>query len=170
MILRKKLKNPKKNFQLDLFNPNNGVYEYSAIVTHCKHWSAEDLLLFTCGRSGQENSIGQLKSDFAFDHIPTNMYQANSAFMQISQMAYNLSISMQHSMGLVNKRKQHQKHTRLYGSMEWKTFKFLILNRAGKIGWSAGKKVLQMTQNPATQILYHHIFASLEDEKKKLVA
>lgn len=170
MILRKKLKNPKKNFQLDLFNPNNGVYEYSAVVTHRKQWSAEDLLLFISGRSGQENSIGQLKNDFAFDHIPTNTYQANSAFMQISQMAYNLSISMQHSMGLVKKRKQHQKHTRLYRSMEWKTFKFLILNRAGRIGWSAGKKVLEMTQNPATQTLYHKIFASLEDEKKKLAA
>ena len=170
MILRKKLKNPKKNFQLDLFNPNNGVYEYSAVVTHRKQWSAEDLLLFISGRSGQENSIGQLKNDFAFDHIPTNTYQANSAFMQISQMAYNLSISMQHSMGLVKKRKQHQKHTRLYRSMEWKTFKFLILNRAGRIGRSAGKKVLEMTQNPATQTLYHKIFASLEDEKKKLAA
>ena len=170
MILRKKLKRPKKNFQLDLFNPNNGVYEYSAVVTHCKHWSAEDLLLFTSGRSGQENSIGQLKNDFAFDHIPTNTYQANSAFMQISQMAYNLSICMQHSMGLVKKRKQHQKHTRLYRSMEWKTFKFLILNRAGRIGWSAGKKVLEMTRNPATQTLYHKISACLEDEKKKLSA
>ena len=170
MILRKKLKSPKKNFQLDLFNPNNGVYEYSAVVTHSKHWSAEDLLLFTSGRSGQENSIGQLKNDFAFDHIPTNTYQANSAFMQISQMAYNLSISMQHSMGLVKKRKQHQKHTRLYRSMEWKTFKFLILNRAGRISWSAGKKVLEMTQNPATQTLYYKISASLEDEKKKLAA
>jgi hypothetical protein len=42
----------------------------------------------------------------AFDHIPTNTYQANSAIMQISQMAYNLSISMQHSMGLVKKRNQ----------------------------------------------------------------
>ncbi|MFC1881673.1 IS1380 family transposase [Thermodesulfobacteriota bacterium] len=170
MILRKKLKSPKKNFQLDLFNPNNGVYEYSAVVTHSMHWSAEDLQLFTSGRSGQENSIGQLKNDFAFDHIPTNTYQANSAFMQISQMAYNLSISMQHSMGLVKKRKQHQKHTRLYRSMEWKTFKFLILNRAGRIGWSAGKKVLEMTRNPATQTLYHNISASLEDEKKKLAA
>jgi hypothetical protein len=30
MILRKKLKCPKNNFQLELFSPNNGVYEYSA--------------------------------------------------------------------------------------------------------------------------------------------
>ena len=170
MILRKKLKNPKKNFQLELFCPNNGIYEYSAVATHSQHWSPEDLLLFISGRSGQENSIGQLKNDFAFDHIPTNTYQANSAFMQVSQMAYNLSISMQHSMGLVKKRKQHRKHTRLYHSMEWKTFKFLILNRAGRISWSAGKKVLEMTRNPATQTLYHKIYASLEDEKKKLAA
>ena len=64
MILRKKLKNSKKNFQLELFNPNNGVYEYSAVVTHSKQWSAEDLLLFISSRSGHENSIGQLKIEW----------------------------------------------------------------------------------------------------------
>jgi hypothetical protein len=170
MILRKKLRNPKKNFQLELFSPNNGVYEYSAVVTDLKTWSAKDLMLFISGRSGQESSIGQLKSDFAFDHIPTNTYQANSAFMQMSQMAYNLSLSMQQSMGLAKKREDNLKHTRLYRMMEWKTFKFLILNRAGRIAWAGGKKVLAMTKNPATQSLYDKIISSLLVEEKKLAA
>ena len=54
--------------------------------------------------------------------------------------------------------------------MEWKTFKFLILNRAGRICSSGGRKVLEMTQNPATQTLYHKISASLQDEKIKFAA
>jgi hypothetical protein len=40
-------------------------------------------LTFVSGRSAQENSISELKTSFAFDHIPTNTYQANSAYMQM---------------------------------------------------------------------------------------
>ena len=63
----------------------------------------------------------------------TNAYQANSAYMQMSQMAYNLSISMQHSMGMSTDRDTKGKSTRRFKSMKWKTFRFLILNRAGRI-------------------------------------
>ena len=87
-----------------------------------------------------------------------------------SQMAYNLSISMQQSMGLTKKRKDNLKHTRLYRIMEWKTFKFLILNRAGRIAWAGRKKVLEMTQNPATQSLYSKVSSSLSTVEKKMAA
>jgi hypothetical protein len=63
-------------------------------VTDTKAWNPEDLLLFVFGRSSQENSISELKTSFAFDYIPTNTYQANSAYLQISQMVYNLATSM----------------------------------------------------------------------------
>jgi len=164
-ILRKKLRNPEKNFQLNLFSPNNGVYEYSAVTTDTKDWDPKELLLFVSGRSGQENSIGELKSNFAFDHIPTNTYQANSAYMQMSHMAYNLSISMQHEMGLARKNSSNPKTTRTYQTRKWKTFRFLILNRAGRIGWERGKKVLDLTYNKATKQLYDRIVRSLENQK-----
>lgn len=170
LILRKKMRCPKKPYQLDLFSPNNGIYEYSAVVTETKAWSPEDLLLFVSGRSAQENSISELKTSFAFDHIPTNTYQANSAYLQISQMAYNLATSMQHSMGLAHKRKPNKKFTRLHKIMEWRTFRFLILNRAGKIGRKDGYKVLQMTQNPETKSLYEKIYNSLEEISFKKAA
>lgn len=164
-VLRKKLSNPEKNFQLNLFSPNNGIYEYSAVTTDSKDWDPKELLLFVSGRSGQENSIGELKSNFAFDHIPTNTYQANSAYMQMSQMAYNLSISMQHEMGLARKHTSNPKATRIFQTMKWKTFRFLILNRAGRIGWERGKKVLHLTYNVATKQLYERIVKSLENQK-----
>jgi hypothetical protein len=170
LILRKKLRCAKKHYQLDLFSPNNGVYEYSAVITDTKAWQPKELLLFVSGRSGQENSISELKTSFAFDHIPTNTYQANSAYIQISQMAYNLATSMQHSMGLATQRKANKKRTRLHKIMEWKTFRFLILNRAGKIGEENGYKVLQMSENPETKSLYEKIFNSLEEIKVKKAA
>jgi hypothetical protein len=163
VVLRKKIGCPKGHFQLDLFSPNNGVYEYSAVVTDTKDWDPAELLLFVSGRSAQENSIGELKTSFAFDHIPTNTYQANSAYMQMSQMAYNLGISMQHSMGLSKKNPSNPKCTRLYKVREWKTFRFLIINRAGRIAWDQGKKVLEMTQNAATKNLYDKIISSLNE-------
>lgn len=169
-VLRKKLKDPEKGFQLNLFSPNNGVYEYSAVVTDTKDWDPKELLLFVSGRSGQENSIGELKSNFAFDHIPTNTYQANSAYMQMSQMAYNLSISMQHEMGLARKNSSNPKTTRVYQTRKWKTFRFLIVNRAGRIGWEQGKKVLDLTYNQATKKLYDRIVASLENQNFRKAA
>ena len=170
IILRKKLRDPKEPYQLKLFSPNNGEYEYSAVVTDTKQWDPKALLLFVSGRSGQENSISELKTSFAFDHIPTNTYQANSAYLQMSQMAYNLATSMQHGMGLAKKRKENKKRTRLHKIMEWKTFRFLILNRAGKIGYDNDNKVLQMTENPETKLLYENITGSLQEIELKKAA
>ena len=62
-----------------LFSPNNGDYEYSAVVTDNKNWNPKELLLFVSSRSAHKNSISELKTSFAFDHIPTNTYQANSS-------------------------------------------------------------------------------------------
>jgi hypothetical protein len=169
-VLRKRLKDPEKGFQLNLFSPNNGIYEYSAVVTDTKDWDPGELLLFVSGRSGQENSIGELKSNFAFDHIPTNTYQANSAYMQMTQMAYNLSISMQHEMGLARKNSSNPKTTRVYQTKKWKTFRFLIVNRAGRLGWEQGKKVLDLTYNQATKKLYDRIVASLENQNFRKAA
>ena len=168
--IAQKLRRPKKHYQLDLFSPNNGIYEYSAVVADTKAWKAEDLLLFVSGRSAQENSISELKTSFAFDHIPTNTYQANSAYLQISQMAYNLATSMQHNMGLTQPRKTNKKFTRLHKIMEWRTFRLLILNRAGRIVRENGYKVLQMTENPETKSLYEKISHSLEKIKLKKAA
>ena len=170
VILRKKLANPKSNFQLNLFSPNNGVYEYSAVVTHSKAWKPKELLLFVSGRSGHENSIAELKTDFAFDHIPTMAYQANSAYLQISQMAFNQSISMQHEMGLARRHLTNPKTTRLFRTMKWKTFKFLIINRVGRIAWDDGKKVLCLTYNKATKQLFNRIADSLKQTEFKKAA
>jgi len=169
-IFRKKVREVPKNFQLNLFSPNDGLYEYSAVVTESKQWDANELLLFVSGRSGQENSLGELKDDFAFGSVPTNTYQANSAYMQVSQMAYNLSLSLQHEMGLMKKHSTNPKSTRFYQGWKWKTFRFLILNRAGRIGWEQGSKVLYLTLNNATKQLYDRITNTLNNQMLKKVA
>ena len=163
IILRKTVQRRKGPYQLNLFSPNNGTYEYSAVVTDNKNWDPKELLLFVSGRSAQENSISELKTSFAFDHIPTNTYQANSAYMQMSQMAYNLSISMQHSMGMAKRRDENDKSTRKFKTVKWNTFRFLILNRAGRIAWRKGVKIIELTKNSETKLLYQKISGALDN-------
>jgi len=162
LILRKKVKEPSKEFQLDLFSPNNGYYEYSCIVTNNKDWNEEELFDFMSGRSAQENSISELKSDFYFDHLLGNSYQANSANLQIIQMAYNLMISMQIDVGLAPKKNnKNKKTTRKYLCMKMKTLRFLIIYKAGKIVYDNGCKVLKLTANKSTEELYNKVQTNL---------
>ena len=60
----------RKNFQLDLFDPADGHYEYSAVVTN-KALSGRYLWRFMCGRGGHEKAYGELKSGFAFASVPS---------------------------------------------------------------------------------------------------
>ena len=79
----------RKNFQLDLFHPDDGHYEYS-VVTSNKPVGGVALWHFMAGRGAQEKTLAELKDGFAFDSVPTNHYAANSAWQQISVLAMNL--------------------------------------------------------------------------------
>ena len=79
----------KKTFQLDLFSPNDALYEYQILCTN-KTLAAKNLLDFYNGRCGIERQIAELKGQFAFDAIPTQNQKANEAHHQLSAMGYNL--------------------------------------------------------------------------------
>jgi Transposase DDE domain group 1 len=79
VIYRRRVKHETaKNFQLDLFDPSDGHYEYSAVVTN-KSLSGPALWSFMSGRGVHEKVYGELKGGFAFDCVPTMKYAANSA-------------------------------------------------------------------------------------------
>jgi hypothetical protein len=69
---------------------------------------------------------------------------------------------MQHNMGLAKNRTKNKKKTRVFKTMEWKTIRFLLINRAGRISWEKGVKVLQMTKSKKTKELYE---SSANDKK-----
>ncbi len=58
-----------KNFQLDLFDPNDGHYEYSA-VTSDLGFSLAHLWAFACGRGNHEKTIAKLKCGWRFTRCP----------------------------------------------------------------------------------------------------
>jgi len=79
VIYRKRVRHPTpKNFQLDLFSPDDGYFEYSAVTTN-KALAPAALWAFIAGRGAQEKTYGELKGEFAFDVVPTHHYGANSA-------------------------------------------------------------------------------------------
>ncbi|MGH8650687.1 MAG: transposase, partial [Gammaproteobacteria bacterium] len=71
-----------KNFQLDLFDPDDGHYEYSAVTSNLDYTLA-NLWHFMAGRGAHEKTIAQLKSGLAFHTVPTLAYAANSAWQQL---------------------------------------------------------------------------------------
>jgi hypothetical protein len=169
LVLRKRFGRRSKVLQLDLFDPNDDTFEYMAIVTDSTEWDPKELLDFMNGRSGQENSLGELKSDFAFDHIPTDQYQANSAYLALSQMAYNLSLSMRQDVGLAERR-PNTKRTRFLKTWKMTAFRFLVVFKAGRITQRNGKKTLTMGDNKATQELYRRIGLGLTNLADRLAA
>lgn len=148
-----------KNFQLDLFSPDDGHFEYSAVATN-KVLSGPALWEFMAGRGAQEKTLAELKGEFALDVVPTNHYGANSAWQQISILAHNLVRGFQLKT-LASRKPRSRKRTYAYLLHSVRTLRFLLLNRAGRLTRIEGRQVLRMTYNPATAKLYNQVTQAL---------
>src|SRR4029450_5114715 len=83
-----------RNFQLDLFTPDDGHFEYHPVAPNLT-LSLPALFAFIAGRGAQEKTIAELKGEFALDVVPTKDYTANSAWQQLSILAHNVARSFQ---------------------------------------------------------------------------
>ncbi len=145
----------RKSFQLDLFTPDDGHYEYSAVATNLPLGLAA-LWAFACGRGAQEKTFAELKGEFALDVVPTKHYAANSAWQQLSILAHNLMRSFQLET-LAEPKPRTRKRTYRYLFRSMRTLRLLVIARAGRLTRLAGRNVLRLTQNPATEVLYERI-------------
>jgi len=149
-----------KNFQLDLFDPSNGHYEYSAVVTN-KTLSGAALWSFMCGRGTHEKVYAELKGGFAFDCIPTMKYAANGAWQMLSVLAFNLMRGFQiattaERRGLTRKRRS------LFGFETIQTLRFTCLQRAGVIVHPDGYGTLDVGPSPAVVERFRRLDQMLE--------
>jgi len=145
-----------KNFQLDLFNPDDGYFEYSAVTSNLE-LQPKALWEFASGRGAQEKIIGELKAECAFDVIPTNDYAANSAWQYLSVLAHNLIRSFQLDAGLAEPKTRTLKRTFVHRILSLRTLRFLVIVRAGRIARIGGRRVLRLSDNPATKDLYERV-------------
>ena len=102
----------KKNYQLDLFDPDDGYFEYSAVGTNLT-LSAGALWDFMAGRGAQEKTFAELKGEWALDVVPTHHYGANSAWQQISVLGHNLIRNFQ-LQTLATQKPRSRKRTYLF--------------------------------------------------------
>ena len=160
VIYRKRVWHPTlKNYQLDLFDPADGHYEYSAVATNLP-FRARRLWRFMCGRGAHEKVIGEPKNGLAFDTIPTAHYQANSAWPQIVVLAHNLLTNFQIDTGAAKRSRSH-KGTALYVLKSVQTLRFELWNRAGHLLRPGGRAVLRLLRNPETEHLFTRIAQAL---------
>jgi hypothetical protein len=136
-----------KNFQLDLFDPNDGHYEYSAVVTN-KPIDGRALWAFMCGRGVHEKVYGELKSGFAFGSVPSMRYAANSAWQCLSILAFNLSRSFQLAT-TARRRAASRKRRALFAFETIHTLRALCLQRAGVLVHPHGRATLDVGSVPA---------------------
>lgn len=161
VIYRKKVHHKsRKNYQLDLFDPNDGYYEYSAITTNLS-WNARRLWNFLAGRGLHEKVVGQLKSHLAFDTIPTNHYGANSAWQLLVALAHNLLVNFQIQTGCVRRRRT-EKRTTLYPLKTVQTLRFEVFNRAGRIVRPNGATVLRLPEIGAHKLSFLRLANALK--------
>lgn len=139
----------RKNFQLDLFTPDDGHFEYSAVATSLA-WDVARLWHFMAGRGGHEKSLGELKSQFAFDAIPTNHRQANSAWQMLSVLAFNLVRSFQIALGA---RRRHPTWKRTFGWIfqTLSTLRFELIHQPVRLVYPQGRAQLRFAVPPAAQ-------------------
>jgi hypothetical protein len=160
VIYRKRVKHrTRKNYQLDLFDPNDGHYEYSAVSTNLK-FDGRRLWRLMCGRGNHEKAISELKSGLAFDSIPTNHYGANGAWQQVSVLAHNLLTDFQISTG-ARPRPRAWKRTALFTLKRANTLRFELFHRAGMIVRPSGSTRLRMNANTAAHELFDRIASAL---------
>jgi len=156
MIYRKHVQHEsRKNFQLDLFTPDDGHFEYYAVATNMT-LGLPALFAFVCGRGAQEKTLAELKGEFALDVVPTNHYGANSAWQQLSVLAHNLFRNFQLDTGAEPKPRS-RKRTYAYLLQSLRTFRFLVIARAGRLSRIDGRNVLRLTQNSSVQHLYERL-------------
>jgi hypothetical protein len=162
MIYRKHVRHESpKNFQLDLFTPDDGHFEYYAVATNLT-LTLPALYAFIGGRGAQEKTIAELKGEFALDVVPTRHYGANCAWQQLSILGYNLARSFQLDT-VAEPRRRSRKRTYAYVLRSMRTLRFLLVTRAGRLTRIGGRNVLRLAQNPAPQALYarlEHALAS----------
>jgi hypothetical protein len=161
VIYRKKVFHlSRKNYQLDLFDPDDGYYEYSAIATNLS-FPPRQLINFMDGRGEHEKIIGQLKGHLAFDTIPTNHYGANSAWQQLVIIAHNLLVNFQIDTG-ARRRNRSEKRTCLYQLKTAQSLRFELLNRAGRIVRPNGTTILRLSRNNRYRDLFKRTAHALD--------
>jgi Transposase DDE domain group 1 len=153
----------KKNYQLDLFDPDDGYFEYSAVSTNLT-LNAAALWDFMAGRGAQEKTFAELKGEWALDVVPTHHYGANSAWQQITILGHNLIRNFQ-LQTMATPKPRSRKRTYRFFLQSLKTLRFKLIHQPARLVKPQGYHVLRFSVAPHVQQLIETI-----DQKLKSAA
>ncbi len=160
-IYRKRVNHePVKGKQLELFNPDDGFWEYSAVATN-KTLDLPALWHFQNGRGVQEKFIGELKSGLAFASIPSKAYSANTAWQKLNVLTHNISTTFQLKT-IASAKPRSLKRTTQYLLRSIATLRFEWLNKAAHLVRPGGAPVLRLAHNPAVRRTIETIAKALQ--------
>lgn len=151
----------RKNFQLDLFDPNDGHYEYSAIATN-KRCGLRVLWAFMAGRGGHEKTLCELKQHLAFDTIPTHDWDANSTWQLISALTHNVLRQFQIATTAAP-RKNGRKRTYRWVLESLRTLRYEVLNLPARLARPEGRAELRIAAGEETQDRIREILDALPE-------
>ncbi len=155
VVYRKRVSHKsRKNFQLDLYSPDDGHYEYSAVATN-KSLQIAPLWHFMAGRGAHEKTYAELKQNFAFAAIPTNDRLANSAWQLLSVLALNLMRYFQITLG-ARERARSWKRTFHYVFQSMQTVRFLLIQQPARILRPKGRPEIRFAASPAARRRIEH--------------
>ena len=152
-----------KNYQLDLFDPDDGYFEYSAVTTNLS-LSAASLWDFMAGRGAQEKTYGELKGEWALDVVPTHHYGANSAWQQICVLGHNLLRNFQ-LQTVTTQKPRSRKRTFRFVLQSLRTLRFKLIHQPARLLKPQGYSVLRFSVAPPVQDLIQRM-----NQKLKLAA
>ena len=159
-IFRKRVgRRPVKEWQLDLFNPDDGYWEHSVVATN-KSLGLRALWDFQAGRGVQEKTIAELKSGHAFAAVPTLSYRANTAWQKLNVLAHNTAVSFQ-IVTTPTTRPKTAKRTAIFRLRTIATMRFEWLTKAARLIRPRGAPVLRLAENGPTSRIYDRIQRAL---------
>ena len=142
----------RKGEQLDLFRPNDPEYRYMLFCHNFEHSEMvmEEMHTFYAGRCGQEKDIGELKTGFYFDVLPSRKYSGNSLWQQLCVLAYNTMVGFATEVICgVSRRTAGAKVTRLFETKTARTLRFLHICIPGQLINESGRPTLRLPQSRA---------------------
>jgi len=160
-IYRKRVSHEtRKNFQLNLFTPDDGHWEYSAIGSN-KRVTLKTLWAFLAGRGGHEKTLCELKQNLAFDTIPTDEWGANTAWQLISGLTLNLIRQFQLYTD-APERKNGRKRTCRFVLQSLRTLRFELIHLPAKLARPSGRRELRLAASAARQERVIRVLDALE--------
>jgi hypothetical protein len=150
-----------KPFQLDLFDPGDGIYEYQVIATN-QQLTASSVMDFYNGRCGMEREIAELKNEYGFESIPTKHFLANSTYQALAILTHTLVKNFQLATNQAPARKRSSSRTTIHSFESLKSLRFRIIARAGRIVNLSGKGILKMAKNAKVEADYRKIENGLD--------